>query len=222
MADATLPIVLLPGLAADERLFERQRAHFPNLRVPDWIEPLADESLPGYAARLARVVDPGGPCIVGGASFGGTVALEMTRHLQAVACVLIGSLRSPLELPWRWRLLRPVMTIGPDRLGTVAAAMARWGGMMLRPGTLRRLQRLAQPESAFVRWAVCALLRWRGSSTKLPVPVFRIHGEADRTLPVQRTQSHTIVPGASHALTLFRSAAVNEFLNSVLEWSLTE
>ncbi len=72
-----LPLILLSGMAADARLFALQQADFPGLVVPDWIEPRPKEPLPAYAARLARLVDPGRPCLVGGASFGGLVALEL-------------------------------------------------------------------------------------------------------------------------------------------------
>jgi pimeloyl-ACP methyl ester carboxylesterase len=220
MANNYLPILLLSGMAADARLFEPQQACFPSLRVPGWIKPLPGEPLRAYAARMARVVDPGCPCIVGGASFGGAVALEMAPHLQAVACVLIGSIRSSAELPGRWRALRPLASLGPDRLGTAAAVVARLGGAFLGRGVACRLQRLTRPEAAFVRWATCAVLRWQPSSAARRVRVFQIHGGADRTLPVERTQPHVVVPGGSHALTLFNPAAVNEFLSRVVEWSL--
>ena len=36
---------MLPGMAADERLFEPQRREFPGLIVPPWIEPEPYESL---------------------------------------------------------------------------------------------------------------------------------------------------------------------------------
>src|SRR5687767_14399988 len=57
-----VPLILLPGMAADGRLFAPQRAAFPQLVVPAWIDPLPRESLRAYAARLARRVDPGRPC----------------------------------------------------------------------------------------------------------------------------------------------------------------
>jgi pimeloyl-ACP methyl ester carboxylesterase len=214
-----LPVLLLSGMAADERLFEPQRAYLPGLRTPGWIEPLAGESLRAYAARLARAVDPGCPCVVGGASFGGIVALEMAPHLQAVACVLIGSIRSPSELPWRWRSLRPLAALGPHRLRTAAAAVARLGGPFLGCGTVRRLERFARPEAAFVRWATCAVLRWWPSAAARRVRVFHIHGEADRTLPAARSRPDVIVPGGSHALTVFNPSAVNDFLGRVVEWA---
>ena len=97
----TVPIVLLSGMAADECLFARQVAALPDLRVQPWIPPRAGESVRSYAARLAPLANPGRPCIVGGASFGGVVALEMARYLPARAVVLIGSVRSPAGLPRR-------------------------------------------------------------------------------------------------------------------------
>ncbi|MCE9560830.1 MAG: alpha/beta hydrolase [Planctomycetes bacterium] len=211
--------LLLPGMAAEERLFASQMLAFPNLRVPRWIAPLPNESLRAYAARLASVVDPGRPCIVGGASFGGIVALEMSLHLRTVACVLIGSVRSPAEFSWRWRLLRPLVYLGPDQIGWLAGLLVWVGKRWLPRGTARRLERLSRPEAAFVRWALCAVLRWQPSPTVKHVRVFHIHGEADRTLPVELTRPDEVVPGGSHALSLFNAGEVNVFLRRVLAWA---
>jgi predicted esterase len=81
MADT--PLILFAGMGADERLFAPQREAFPQLVVPKWIEPVPGESLAEYARRFAEYVDPGVECYVGGASFGGFVALEVARHLTA-------------------------------------------------------------------------------------------------------------------------------------------
>ena len=75
---------MLSGMAADERLCGPQLARFPQLPVPPWIKPLPGETIRGYAARVAQVVDPGEPCLVGGASFGGIVAMDMATHLNAL------------------------------------------------------------------------------------------------------------------------------------------
>src|SRR5687767_15743899 len=94
-------------MGADERVFAPQMREIPQLMVPRWAPPASpDESLASYAARMVRQVDPGRPCYVGGASFGGFVALEMARHLQTRACFLIGSVRSPREFPPRIAMLR--------------------------------------------------------------------------------------------------------------------
>jgi pimeloyl-ACP methyl ester carboxylesterase len=75
------PIIMLSGMGADARVFESQIESIPQMMVPAWIDPLPIESLASYAARLADKINPGEACFVGGASFGGFVALEMIRHL---------------------------------------------------------------------------------------------------------------------------------------------
>lgn len=214
---AHVPIVLLSGMAADERLFGPQLPAFPQARVQPWIEPLPREPLRHYATRIARIADPGCPCVVGGASFGGIVALEMVTHLNALGCMLIGSVRSPTELPWRWRALEPLALLGPYALGTLVGVAARVGRGYLPGGTVRRFQRLSRSEAAFVRWAMCAVTRWRANPATRRVRVFQIHGALDRTLPVALTRPDVVVPSGGHALTLFSPAAVNAFLADVLQ-----
>jgi hypothetical protein len=207
-----IPILLLSGLATDERLFAVQRARFPSLVVPKWIDPSPGETLPSFAARMARVVDPGCPCVVGGASFGGAVALEMAIHLSAMACVLIGSVRSPAEIPWQWRALGPLL--GPRRLYIAARCLTSTCGWCLPRRAVRGLARLANPSAEFIRWGTCAILNWRPSAACQKVRVFQIHGAADRTLPIAQSPD-VLVAGGQHALSLFNAAAVNEFLDRV-------
>lgn len=211
-----VPVVLLSGMAADGRLFESQLATLPNLRVQPWVPPLRGESLRAYAARLAPLIDPGRPYVVGGASFGGVVALEVAALTPALGCVLIGSVRSPAGLPLRWRLLAPLAALGPDALGVLADLAARLGRRVLPRGAVRRLGRLSRPESGFVRWASCAVAQWRPSSAVRRVRVWQVHGSADRVLPVGRGHPDVVVSDGSHALSLFSPAAVSEFLAGVL------
>jgi pimeloyl-ACP methyl ester carboxylesterase len=206
-----IPIRLLSGLATDERLFAPQLAAFPNLKVIPWVEARPYESLREYAERLAPLVDPGWPCVVGGASFGGMVALELARLVPAVAVVLIGSVRSPVAFPLRWRVLEPLAYLGPG----VLRVLAGWGAKLpLSAVSVRRLRRIARPESAFERWGFCAAVRWRPRPLK--VPVFHIHGSADGVLLASRTRPDVLVPDGRHALTLSHPTAVNDFLADVL------
>jgi pimeloyl-ACP methyl ester carboxylesterase len=213
------PILLLSGMAANEQLFTRQRAEFSDLLVPPWIDPRPGESLPSYAARFARIVDPGCPCLVGGASFGGMVALEMAPHLQARACVLIASVRSPEELPWRWRAMRLLTVLGSERLEAVAGLVARFPASSLPVDTRGRLRRLSRPEATFVRWASCAVAQWRPSPATRGVRVFQIHGALDRTLPVRDTRPDVVIPRGGHLLPLTHATEVNRFLRQSLNWT---
>src|SRR4051812_16251877 len=102
-----LPLFLFSGLGADERMFRHQREAFPELVVPRWLRPHQYETLRQYAMRMAAQIDPHQPCLIGGASFGGFLALEMLPYLNAKACVLIGAVRSPEEMPWQITFFRP-------------------------------------------------------------------------------------------------------------------
>ena len=122
----SMPLILLPGVGADERFFDAQRAAFSTLIVPHWLPPQTSEPLSAYARRMANAVDPGGPCFVGGSSFGGMVALEMAPHLDARRCFLLGTIRSCTELPLRWRLLLSILgPVIPDRCGLFPQWVAR-------------------------------------------------------------------------------------------------
>jgi pimeloyl-ACP methyl ester carboxylesterase len=206
------PILLLPGMAADAGMFEPQRAAFPNLIAPSWIDPLPQESLRHYADRFAESLDPGRPCIVGGVSFGGIVALEMASRLRASACVLISSVRSPAEYPLLYRILRLTAVSSPSHLGWFAGCVAELSAPSLPPATTRRLQRLSSPRSAFLRWATWAALRWQPSPAARKVPVLQIHGDADRTFPIRHVRPDIVVQGGGHLLSLTHPAAVNDVL----------
>ena len=209
-------LVMLPGMAADARLFEPQHRVFPGMIVPPWIDPEPREPLASYARRMASELKPSSPILIGGVSFGGIVALEMAGYLGLRECALISSIRSPGELPWRLRVLRPLASIGPDRLGTMAGWSAHWLAPVMSRATARRLGRLAVPQSAFLRWACWAVLRWQPSPEARRVRVRQIHGSADRTFPLRYTHADQIILGGGHLLTLTHANQINEFVSRAL------
>ena len=214
-----IPLILLAGMGADERVVAPQREAFPQLIVPPWTPPQAREPLPDYAARFAREVDPGGPCFVGGASFGGFVAIEMARHLANPRGVfLIGSCRSPAELPVRICALRKIRGVARWMPFEPLCALAGVAAIVCAPLPASRtgslLRQLADTDARFFRWACRAVLEWEQRSPPLDVPVHHIHGRRDHVLPVGRTRADVIVEGAGHVLSLRHPHAVNEFLQS--------
>src|SRR5262245_21977862 len=176
-----VPLYLLPGMGADARLFRPQLDSFPNVIVPPWLAPTPRESLADYGRRFADAIRPSGSCFVGGASFGGFVALEMAPHLDAVGCFLIGSARGPSEMPNRIRWLRPFggpIGLLPFRLVAPGAWLARQTiGQFCHPLTRSFLRHLQEADASFLRWASWAALKWKPSPDTAAVRVFQIHGE---------------------------------------------
>ena len=95
---ATVPIYLLPGMTRDDRIFDRLVPLLPNASVVNWFDPHMDESLASYVRRLAATLTST-PCFVAGVSFGGIVALEVSRIVRPRACFLISSIRNGCDPP---------------------------------------------------------------------------------------------------------------------------
>jgi pimeloyl-ACP methyl ester carboxylesterase len=208
-------------MGGDARMFQPQLATLAGAKVPAWIEPQPHESLPSFAARMAEAVNPGGPCFVGGSSFGGMVAVEMARHLQARACFLIGSVRTPAELPprthaFRW-LGRWTGAHGLELVPSATAAIDGLVGRWLSPATRSLFRQLADTDRRFFRWAALAVLQWKPSAGPLAVPVLQIHGDRDHMLPHQFTRPDVLVHGAGHLLSMSHGEEVNQFLRAGME-----
>jgi len=219
--DRPFNLILLPGLGADGRQFEAQRAEFPDLVVPPWIAPLPRESLPDHAARMAATVPHGPNVVLGGSSFGGMVAYEMARHVRPAAVVLIGSCRSPRGIRPVLRLLRPIVPLVP----AATLGIAKW----LAPAGVRVFSRL-EPEQRklcvamfrdadprFVKWAVRAILQWRPGPAPDDVPVRQIHGAGDRVIQAGRVQADVLIPDGGHLINMTQAEQVNRFLRQAAE-----
>src|SRR5688572_26706619 len=204
-------------MGADERVFAPQMREIPQLMVPRWAPPASpDESLASYAARMVRQVDPGRPCYVGGASFGGFVALEMGRHLQTRACFLIGSVRSPREFPRRITMLRGARRAIPhlpfEMLCRVVGAGVIVLGQYSPPATRSYFEQLSDSDAAFLRWATRAVLTWDPPEMPFSFPIHHIHGDRDRVLPASLTRPDRLIAGAGHVLSLTHAVEVTAFL----------
>jgi pimeloyl-ACP methyl ester carboxylesterase len=201
-----------PGVGADARLFDGIRS----ARAIRWIEPAEPrEALPQYAERLAAQLRRSSleePFDLGGASFGGMVALELARHLSPRNVILFGSSRSPRGIT---RALRLVSLI-PDRLlrppQIVRPMIARWFGARSAPHAQLFSDMLDATSPSFFRWACHALASWEGVA-ELPMPVSHIHGELDHVIPIRLVNADHVIEGAGHLLTMTHTDAVNRILS---------
>lgn len=199
-------------MARDDRIFARLLSLLPGATIVPWIEPRARESLGKYAARLAATISAVEPVVVCGVSFGGIVARELALQLNAKACVLVSSVRSPAQFPPLFRVCRPLARLNVDAtlnsLGTLAAAVPR----RLRTPATARLAKLAGEAGAWRRWATTAVLRWQAAPELDTIPVVQIHGDLDATFPIRYIISDVVIPGGGHLLALTHAAEIVKVL----------
>ncbi len=217
-----LPIVLLSGLAAGPSVFLPQAVEFPTLIVPSWPSPQYSDDVDSYAQRLADQLKSNGitgPCIVGGASFGGMLAHYLARHVDARCLVLIGSVRGPEELPIAakvGRMFRPLAWLLPIRVGQLLVRPLQHVSVRKRFRLASGLARqFIQSDPRVMRWSLHALLAWR-TRPEPSCPVFHIHGTRDRVLPIRRTTPTDVVEGGGHVISLSHAVEVNAFLRRVI------
>jgi len=199
-------LYLIPGVGADERLF----AGLHNVRVLPRLSP--EGSLADYAARLVPHIDASEPFDLGGASFGGMIALELARFIAPARVFLFGSCRSPQAIAPSLRSLRfLVPPMQPPRW--MLPLVARWFGARSSADIALFSDMLTATPTAFVRWASRAVFEWPGVE-ELPMPVHHIHGERDRIIPLRRVKPDQVIAGAGHLINLTHADEVSAYVSS--------
>lgn len=209
------PVIVFSGIAADESLAMPQKLAFPNLVVPGWPCPMERESLSSYCERLADDLRPINALAIGGISFGGIIGLEVARFLKPQCIILIGSLRSPNELPWRIRALRPFLPLLPwipiSWMQWLAAAVPLWSAPLASI-----VKQFRQADPLTLRWSILHILKWKGAP-KLECPIYQIHGDRDFVFPISLTRPDEVIRGGGHLISLTRSKQVNAFIRRCIE-----
>jgi pimeloyl-ACP methyl ester carboxylesterase len=206
---------LIPGLGADERVFQFLQLN-AEMHVVRWL-PLqaATEMLSGYAARLAAAVPTQERCWLVGVSFGGLLALEVARRRPLAQVVLISSLASQAQLPPVLRLARAtgLYRLLPPELLRGLPRVAQWffgahNGAEYR--LLRQVIRDTDPD--FARWAIAQLLQWNSGGVG---PAIRLHGTHDRLLPANPAQVDYSIAGGGHFMIVSHAAQISRILNQL-------
>ena len=218
------PLILFSGLAANAHVFAPQKVSFPQLVVPEWLTPESQETLDSYCDRLADELRPCGDAMIGGASFGGIVALHVAQRLRPAAVVLIGSVRSPNELPGIARYSRPLKPL----IRLIPVRLLQWCCIPFASNVAQRVaphlcgisRQFRDCDPAVFKWSLARILDW-SSTPEIDCPVFHIHGDHDFVLPIRCTQPTSIVRGGGHVISLTHPTDVNEFLRKSIALSET-
>jgi pimeloyl-ACP methyl ester carboxylesterase len=215
-------LVLLPGLGADARLFEPQRQAFPHLMVPPWISPKKKERLEDYAPRMAETIpqSPGIPLILGGVSFGGMAAYEMSRYLRPKATILISSCHTSRGLHgWihAGTFVVPWMPVGAWSVAkffaSPAVRIASHFGARDRDLAVTMFKDV---DSAFMHWVLSAILRWNPSPLDVDVPIFQLHGRRDLLIPIGRVEPDEVIEDGGHMINVTHAEQVNAYIAKVI------
>ena len=123
-------VYFVPGLAAGKEIFEYISLpnHLYDIHILEWITPHTNESIKHYAKRMTDlIVEPN--VILIGVSFGGVVAQEMSCFLKLKKLIIISSVKSANEIPFKLKILKriPVYRLIPRRFLESTKTIVRYG-----------------------------------------------------------------------------------------------
>ncbi|RSK37481.1 alpha/beta hydrolase [Hymenobacter metallilatus] len=207
---------LIPGLGADERVFQRLR---PLLHgetcLLSWLTPEPDEPLPQYAARMAAAIPAAARGLLVGVSFGGMVALEISKIRPGLRTVLISSIPDASCLPLLLRLVRAtgLYRLFPPQWLKLFPRAGQWY-FGVQNGEEYRLfkQILRDMEPVYTRWAIERLLHWDSTSVGRSIQIL---GTRDRVFPPGPAPAEYLIPGGGHFMVVSHAPEISRILNEL-------
>lgn len=211
-----LTIYAISGLGADRRVFE-----FLTLRGKliylDWIEPEEEETIERYALRLAQKIDQTEPYVLIGLSFGGLIAVEISKHFSPALTILISSVEVREELPLLFRGISKtgLLNLMPSPLFDLPRSFAHFIFGTENKTLINQI--LDDTDSNFAKWAILQLINWQ-NNTRLS-KVLKIHGDMDKVIPVPKSNQSTqlIIKGGGHFVIVDQAKEVSTFINQSIE-----
>jgi pimeloyl-ACP methyl ester carboxylesterase len=224
-----LPLVLLPGLLLDARLWQPQIEAL-GARAAPWVADLTrDDSITGMARRVLDEA-PAGRFALCGLSMGGYVAMEIMRQApERVARLALLDTQAIPEIPEATERRRAQMRLARDgKLALVVDALLplELYGPQFEDSRLRELRKamaLSVGTDAFLRQigAIMGRPDSRATLAAIACPTLVLCGEQDLLTPPARHEEMAaairgstlvVLPGCGHLSTLEKPLEVNRAL----------
>jgi pimeloyl-ACP methyl ester carboxylesterase len=176
-------IYLISGLGADERIFGQIDFKDYETKHITWITPKPNEHISDYASRLTEQITTPKPILLG-VSFGGIIAIEISKIIDYQQLILISSVKTKHDLPFYFRLIGflKIHNIIPFTLLKRTNFLTYWFFSMSTSTEKELLKNiLTDTDVNFLKWAINAILIWKND--QIPLYLKHIHGSNDKILP---------------------------------------
>lgn len=212
-------IYCISGLGGDHRIFDKLEVQDSEFHFINWLQPATpQETLDQYADRLADQIQHK-DVILMGVSFGGMMAIELAKRVNAKAVILIASIKSKNELPL-W--MKSCGRLKLDTLLPRRRIRSIPGSKMLRPlqdyflgVTNIEEQKIAEEfrenvDPSYLKWSINKILNWKNEW--IPEKIYHLHGDNDKLFPISKVSpTHTIKNGG-HFMVMTKCAEISEII----------
>jgi len=177
-------IYIFSGLGVDKRVFDEIDFSDLNAFFVDWIDPLKNETFESYAQRISKDFEE--DSILIGLSFGGMLAVEVSKIIPVKKVILIASAKNKNELP-KWFLIAGKLKLNqivPSSLLKTINFITNWHfGAKTRTEKVLLKNIIKDTDPNFLKWAINQIVNWK--NVVVPENCILIHGTNDRILPAK-------------------------------------
>ena len=209
-------IYIFSGLGVDKRVFDN--IDFGNLDVTfvDWIDPVEKESLADYAKRISLKITADDPILIG-LSFGGIIAVEISKILKTKKIILIASAKDKYELPSTYRLAGKLKLnqLIPKSVFKRQNFVTNWI-FGIENETEKKLLKsiLLDTDPYFFSWAINEIVHWKNEIG--PENTIHIHGNKDRIIPIRNVKTDFVIEGGGHFMTVYKPEEIGKIILTLL------
>jgi len=207
-------IYLFSGIGADSTIFK-------NLKLPgyhkvyiDWIPALRGESLTEYAGRIKNQITVENPYIIG-LSFGGIVAVEVSKLIRVKKMVLISSVRTKGELnkmQFFFIKMGLYRVIPRGLIKRTNFLTYRYFGAHTKSDKKALTKLLKDTDVTFFRWALKSIGYWH--NMEAPERTIQIHGTADRVIASRLVHPDYRIKGGGHLMVFNRADTISKIIRN--------
>ena len=212
-------IFIFSGLGADHRVFHKMNFQSFEPVYIHWLEPLHKETIEAYALRISAQITEPTPFVIG-ISFGGMMAIEVSKFLPFQKLILIASAKTKYELPILYRVLGilKVPLFFPMQWLKKSNFLSYFVFGVSSKEDRKILDAIYNDTSSnYLRWALHVICTWQNEMVSWNcIPnsenFIHIHGTNDRILYYSNIKNAIPIPNGGHLLPLTETQKLEELI----------
>lgn len=209
-------IYLFSGLGVDGRVFQFLNLSEYHTTCIQWTPHEKQDSLQDYGKKLLLQITTPKPILIG-VSFGGLVAIEVSKHIETEKIILISSVKKRNELPLSFRLsaYTKLHHIMPAKFMKQPNTVLNWFFGISDVWEKEMLNNILHDTDVhFLKWAIDKIVTW--NNKVIPNNLTHIHGTADRIMPFNLANSDIPIINGGHFMVVSKAPEVSIVLNELL------
>lgn len=208
-------LYLIPGTGADHRFFSRLQLDVKT-QVIEWTEWDNAQTIREYAEVLSLQINKEESFGILGVSFGGMLAVEMSKFLNPEKLILVSSAKSCKELPSIVRLARRVGV--HYFISTWLIKIIPFAGKIF--GVSKKDKRffdkmINDTPNGHLKKTIRSILYWK--NTVFPSNIIHVHGSQDKVIPVKNIKNPAVIKGGGHFMVYNMANEVGCVINRFLK-----